>query len=77
MTIVATNKCGSWLLGFCHSPVDFHAYFRTLPLTPAHADAQISTGEWQKPIAVIQSRDSMINTDGHWDNMLLSELTVI
>ena len=39
--------------GFCHSPVDFgaysHAYPRLLPLTPAHADAQMSAGEWQKP----------------------------
>ena len=35
--------------GLCHSPVDFRAYSRAyprlLPLTLAHADAQISTGE--------------------------------
>ena len=40
-------------LDFCHSPDNFRAYSRayprSLPLTPAHADAQISTGEWQKP----------------------------
>ena len=49
-------------LGFCHSPVDFRAHSRSLPLTPTHscslpltpvtpthADARISTEEWQKP----------------------------
>ena len=36
-------------MGVCHSPVDFRthsrAYPRSLPLTPACADARISTGE--------------------------------
>ena len=40
--------------GFCHSSVDFHAhscrYKRPFPHTPIHTDAQILTGEWQKPI---------------------------
>ena len=41
-------------LGFCHSPLNFCAYFcayqRLLPLIPAYA--QISKGEWQKPPCV-------------------------
>ena len=40
--------------GFCHSPVDFRAYSRAYPrlppLTPTHADAQISMGESQIPL---------------------------
>ena len=34
---------------FALMPVPIRAYSRLLPHTPAHADAQISTGEWQKP----------------------------
>ena len=33
---------------FALTPAPIRAYSRLLPLTPAHADAQISTGEWQK-----------------------------
>ena len=32
------------------------AYSHLLPLTPAHADAQISTGEWQKSNIVLALR---------------------
>ena len=37
------------ILGFFHSPVNFHvhrpAYPRSLPLTPVHVDVRISMGE--------------------------------
>ena len=46
----------AWI-SFCHSPVNFCAHSRAYPcslaLTPARADAGISTGEWQQPLDLI------------------------
>ena len=41
---------------FALTPAPIRAYSRLLPLSPAHADAQISTGEWQKPFVVDDTR---------------------
>ena len=70
------GKISSWFLSFScrflrffpHLSALTPAHSRLLPHTPAHADAQISTGEWQKPsiFAGMKAYYTAICHKHHW-----------